>query len=122
MKIGCDIVQISRIEKLKTKPRFYSYFFTEAEYAYLEQNHFSDQTIAGILAAKEACVKGFKVGFGKELNIRDIEVLHRGRVPYINVENPKLKAFMQSYGAKAIDLSISHDGDYAIAQALIENI
>lgn len=100
-KIGVDIVQISRIEKSIKSDSFLNRVFTEREREYCK----SAQSWAGIFACKEAYFKA--IGTGIRLPMTDVEILHddRGR-PYIN-------------GVSNCDVSISHDGEYAIAAVII---
>ena len=94
-KIGTDIIRISRIEKSLESEHFKASVFTEKK----------AETFAGIFAAKEAYFKAKGTGINKRLNT--IEINHDGNgKPYIlDVENS--------------DVSISHDGDYAIASVVL---
>lgn len=78
INIGTDIVEIKKIDRIKEKANFYSFFFTQREYDYIKKKKFSSQTIAGIFAAKEAVVKSLKTGFCANLSVKDIEILHDG--------------------------------------------
>ncbi len=101
MKIGTDIVQISRIEKSIESLHFKESVFSENEIKYCKKS----ENFAGIFAAKEAYLKALGCGINCRLNT--IEVLHnsKGKPYFANVEN--------------CDLSISHDGDYAIATVIL---
>lgn len=100
-KIGTDIVKISRIEKSIEKSSFLSSVFTENEIAYSKKS----ESFAGIFAAKEAYLKALGTGINCRLNT--IEILHNSKgKPYIN-------------GVQKSDLSISHDGDYAVATVIL---
>ena len=100
-KIGNDIIRISRIEKSLEKENFKTWTFTENEIRYAKKT----ETFAGIFAAKEAYFKALGTGINKKLN--EIEINHdeKGK-PYIS-------------GVPNSDVSISHDGDYAIASVII---
>lgn len=100
-KIGTDIVKISRIEKSINSPSFLQKVFTEGEREYCKKA----ESFAGIFACKEAYFKA--IGTGILLPLTDIEILHddKGK-PYIN-------------GILNCDVSISHDGDYAIATVIV---
>lgn len=101
MKIGTDIVLISRISKSIQKQHFKESVFTPAELEYCK----SDSNFAGIFAAKEAYLKALGTGIDRRLNT--VEILHNEKgKPYINsVQNS--------------DVSISHDGDYAVATVIL---
>lgn len=100
-KIGTDIVKISRIEKSIKSERFKASVFTDNEVDYCK----TAESFAGIFAVKEAYFKALGTGIDKKLN--NIEVLHdeKGK-PCIN-------------GVENCDVSISHDGDYAIAAVIL---
>ena len=101
MKIGTDIVKISRIEKSIKSESFLSCVYTEEERAYCK----NAQSFAGIFAAKEAYLKALGVGIDRRLNT--IEISHDDNCkPYI-------------VGVSNSDLSISHDGEYAIATVIL---
>ena len=70
--------------------------------------------LAGRFAAKEAIFKS--VGGG--INWRDIEILaKKNGKPYL-VNNKKTKETLNEKNIRRVLISISHDNDYAIAQAL----
>lgn len=101
ISIGTDIVEISRIEKSIGNEHFMNRVFTakELEHCMCAENY------AGIFAAKEAYFKA--VGSGIKLPLTEIEILHdENGKPYIS-------------GIENSDLSISHDGDYAVASVVI---
>lgn len=101
MKIGTDIVKISRIEKSIKNERFLESVYTQDEIAYCK----APQSFAGLFAAKEAYLKALATGINCRLNTIEIDHMPNGK-PFIkNVEN--------------CDLSISHDGDYAIASVIL---
>lgn len=100
-KIGTDIVQISRIEKSIKSERFLKSVYTESEIEHCK----SAESFAGIFAAKEALLKA--KGSGINSRLCEYEVLHdeHGK-PYFN-------------GVENCDVSVSHDGDYAVASVIL---
>lgn len=117
--IGVDIVQIKRIEKLMEKNyrNFYKKLFTEIEIKYIENNSYKPQTIAGLFSAKEAIAKAIGCGIGR-LSWQDIEIIHnKDGKPMVNI-NERLKALLEVIGKNSIEISISHEKDYAIAFAI----
>ncbi len=100
-KIGTDIVKISRIEKSIKSPSFLNKIYSEKEREYCK----TAQNYAGIFAGKEAYFKA--LGTGIKMPMSDVEILHNENgKPYLaDIENS--------------DLSISHDGDYAIATVIL---
>lgn len=111
MSNGVDLVLLSRFENIKYNEKFLSNNFLDSEIAYIEKCNWNNATIAGIFAAKEAFFKAIKKGINN-YSLKDIEVLHNDDgAPYIVLHNELLNIT----NSNNICLSISHDGDYAIA-------
>lgn len=111
--IGVDIVSIARIKKAVENKAFRDNVFTESEQKYCDRKPAPEQSYAGLFCAKEAAVKAVKKGFG-ELRPIDIEVVHSalGAPGYV-FHGAAQKLFEKYF----VDLSVSHDGDNAIAVA-----
>lgn len=102
MRIGTDIVRIDRIGKSIENDRFIHEVFTEKEREYCRRT----ENYAGLFAAKEAYLKALGTGIDRRLNT--VEILHTDTgKPYVNT-------------LEKCDLSISHDGEYAIAVCIME--
>ena len=103
VKIGCDIVKVRRFDNIK-KNSLLKIF---------HENEISDrksETVAGLFAAKESCRKVFN-----KLEWHDIMIKR------MRSGKPSLSIDLDKIGEVQIvncDLSISHDGDYAIAMAV----
>ena len=114
MKIGTDIIQIKRIKTLVEKygDTFKKRFLLDDEIAKLRKV----ESIAGHWAAKEAISKALGCGIGKSLSFHDI---------IISKDDLGAPTFILSQKAqhihkiKSSSLSISHDGGFAIAVAVI---
>lgn len=101
--IGCDIVHIPTFSsRLTTSPEIIAKLFTEQE---LLDSQGSLQSLAGKFAAKEACCKAIGMPAGTWLNI--IIVKRKNGEPIIEVYHSGEHLFLP--------VSISHDGDYAMA-------
>ena len=101
MHFGIDVVYISRIKDFHRLANFIlSMKEKELFMNHPNQKHF----IAGRYAAKEAFLKMKEKGLG-EIPFKDIEVLYKKdtTIPYI------------LYQGKEYSVSLSHDGNYAIA-------
>ncbi|NMB57514.1 holo-ACP synthase [Candidatus Beckwithbacteria bacterium] len=107
VKTGIDICQISRIKKLLDKPSFLQRVFTAAELEDKRPEH-----LAALFAAKEAFFKATQIKLQK-LNEIEIKKDKNAR-PYLSF-NPKNLKFKIS----SCDLSLSHDGDCAVACVVI---
>lgn len=93
--------------------KFLQRFLCEDEIL-LVKNH---KTAAGFWAAKEACSKALGTGIGKECGFHDILLSKTDRgAPEITVS----EALMQRFNIIDSSVSISHDGDYAIAVVALE--
>mgnify|MGYP001156478609 FL=1 len=118
MASGIDIIRVGRIDELRAKERFLTRVFTPKELTYVAEKNYSSRTIAGMFSAKESILKALGLGLGGGLALRDLEILHDKRnKPYLNVEVDKLKNHLLARGIEGIEVSISHDGDYAISSA-----
>lgn len=101
-KIGSDIVYVPRFKKafLENRGHFLSNIFLPAEFKTDSHEH-----LAGIFAAKEATIKALGIKSGQWLEI-EVRCKKTGK-PYLR-KFPLSKHFKH-------DLTISHDGEYAIA-------
>ncbi len=113
--IGIDIVSIERIEKSieKFNNKFKNRFMSKSE----QEWAISPSSIAGIWASKEAFSKAIGTGIGKEFSFLDIEITKtkKGK-PVINLLNKNLRNSLKN---RQIDVSITHDGGFAIAAVII---
>jgi phosphopantetheine--protein transferase-like protein len=105
MGIGIDIVDVRRI---KDPERFADGVLSPRERLIFNDRKDQIAFLAGRFAAKEAFMKAMGRGLGS-IALREIEVLYRGlnQGPYI------------SYHDVDYDVSIAHDGDYAVAVVCI---
>jgi holo-[acyl-carrier protein] synthase len=114
MKIGTDIIQIQRVEKLVKRYgiKFKQRFLSPKEIAVARRI----ETLAGFWAAKEAISKALGCGIGSQLRFHDIIIAkdHKG-APYFKLAKEAQKV----HRIQECSLSISHDGGFAIAVAVI---
>ncbi len=114
--IGVDIIGISRIRKAVEKEAFVERVFTPSERTYCDGKSDPAASYAGLFCAKEAAVKALKCGFGGGIMPADIEIGHdTAGAPILC---PRGKAADLICGCRA-DVSISHDGDYAVATVML---
>jgi holo-[acyl-carrier protein] synthase len=111
--VGTDIVRIARLADLAT-PAFRQRSFTAAE---LDICAGRTESLAGRWAAKEAVMKALGVGVG-EVALTDIEIGREesGR-PIVSLSGTAATR-ARAAGLTQWEVSISHDGDYAIATVL----
>jgi holo-[acyl-carrier protein] synthase len=114
IKVGTDIIQISRVLDSTERfgDKFLKRFLNEEEIQELKKV----ESIAGYWAAKEAIAKAFGCGIGKELSFLDI---------FIKKDSLNSPSFILSqeaqkkFNLQSSSLSISHDGNFAIAVAIV---
>ena len=117
---GIDTVKVSRIEMLFDRgynlSRIYS--ASELEYINTKKNSHKYQSAAGIFCAKEAFLKALGVGLeGYPLNEIQVDRDEKGK-PFFELAGDTLE---NTNKKKLIfHLSITHDGDYAMAMAIAE--
>ncbi len=109
--IGIDIVDVKRFEGVVSRhgERFIGRVFTEGESLYCKKKNRPGIHFAARFAAKEAVIKAI----GRTIPFRDIEIIREeaGR-PLLNV---------RGYEDDCVwHLSITHDGNYALAYVVME--
>jgi holo-[acyl-carrier protein] synthase len=119
--IGVDLVKIDRIHKAGTNHSgFLERVFTEREREYCSRQKFPAQHYAARFAAKESVLKAIGTGWSAGVRWTDMEVLHgEGGGPIVNISG-RVKDLMDLKGVKQVLLSYSHDGEYAVAQVVLE--
>ena len=119
--IGVDMCAISRMEKSIQKQHFYERVFLEGERVYLEQKEKSRaQSAAAMFAAKEAVSKALGTGFIRGIMPWTIEVTHEENGKPGIVLHGAAKERLESFGGETVHLTLTHEGDMAMAFAVIE--
>ena len=118
--VGCDIVEISRIEKLIQKDTALKKLFTHKERELLSKQPNKPQWAAGRFAAKEAVSKALKAGIAK-CPPNCVEVLYdENGAPEVSLLGAALK-LLEDVNFE-IHLSITHDAGIAQAFAVLEEM
>ena len=110
LKIGTDIVAISRIAKLikKYDEKFLHRILRKSEI----ENFTKPESIAGVFAAKEAISKALGVGIGAKFSFKDAKIYKdKFGAPHFKIR----KKIKRKFKIKNIALSITHDNGVAIA-------
>lgn len=121
--LGVDIAEIDRIEAAIRRhgQAFLERVFTQAEIAYCERHRNKFERYAARFAAKEAAMKALGTGWRKGVRWRDIEVKNQeGGKPTISFAGAAGEHAAQ-LGAKRSSLSITHSGNMAFAEVILEN-
>ena len=121
---GIDIVENYRLKKIlqKKKSNFKKKIFTINEVAYCEKKSNSISCYAKRFAAKEAFVKALGIGFRKNINFKDVEVLNNNYgKPYISINKIIANKIKTLFKVKKFNilLSISDEKKYSIASVII---
>lgn len=119
--IGTDLCAISRLARAIEKEGFLARVFTGQERAYLaERGRGKAQSAAAMFAAKEAVAKALGTGFSGGVALHQIEVTHDALgAPGVSLTGAAQERLAQ-LGAERVLLSLSHEGDMAVAFAVIE--
>jgi holo-[acyl-carrier protein] synthase len=115
--LGTDLVEISRVEEVLSRhgERFLRRVFTPAEQAdCLERAHPATH-LAARLAAKEAAMKALGTGWGFGVRWHDLEVRSGGTTPPTLCLGGAAKLRAEARGIRQALVSLSHDGNYAMA-------
>ncbi len=121
---GIDIVENYRLKEilLKKKSNFKKKIFTLNEVSYCEKKSNSISCYAKRFAAKEAFVKALGIGFRKNINFKNIEIVNDtyGK-PYISVNKIIANKIKTLFKVKKFNilLSISDEKKYSIANVII---
>ena len=116
MKVGLDVIEISRIRRALERPGFRERCFTEAEREYCDSKVNPAQHYAARFAGKEAVGKA--IGSGVHFTWREIEI--HGRPKPDVVLTGRTKAFAERVGAGRIDLSMTHSRELAAAICVVD--
>lgn len=115
--IGIDLIKLERMKRMQER------FGHKAFQKFLSQDEISliknYRTAAGFWAAKEACAKALGTGIGSECSFHDISISKSPKgAPILTLSDKLIRAF----NIKDSSLSITHDGDYAIAVVALETL
>lgn len=123
--IGIDLVKNDRIKKAveRWNRRFLDRVFTQSERDYAFSRKTPYPHLAGRFALKEAVMKALGGGFGsgprwKEISVTASLTDGRSDPPRLKITG-KTKTLMESLGFNEARFSLSHDGDYSIAQVFM---
>ena len=120
--LGLDIAEVDRIAAaiMRHGAPFIERLFTPRETAYCEKHKNRFERYAGRFAAKEATMKALGTGWSRGVRWRDIEVAREAS------GKPTLHLFgvarelADRMGVKNISLSITHSGNFALAEVIFE--
>ena len=119
--IGIDLVDVSRVEAIifRWQQKFLKRVFTDAEIRYCNNKKNPAQRFATRFAAKEAFIKALFPKGQEGVSYRDIEIDQKNLRPIINLYG-KVKESAVEMGVARIHVMLSHDGNYGIANVILE--
>jgi holo-[acyl-carrier protein] synthase len=115
--VGTDLVSIPRMRAAlaRYRDRLCGRLYTPQERAEGEKRPLPEVHFASRFAAKEAVLKALGTGWGVGIAWREIEVVGpRGKSPEIQLSG-RARLVAEERGIRRFHLSLSHDGDYAVA-------
>lgn len=120
--IGIDLVEITRIEEVFARrgDRFRARVFTEGEISYCERRASKFASYAARFAAKEAAMKALGTGWSDGVGWTEVEVVSElNGAPALQLHRRALER-MREIGATKAHMSLTHSGNLAIAQVVLE--
>lgn len=113
IRIGTDIVEISRVEKQLNNDAFLKRVFSEKELSFFP-SVWRAENMAARFCAKEALIKIF----GTFVPFHEISVLnHENGRPYYELAG-SAEMLRRDLNIESLDLSLSHCKEYAVAFAI----
>lgn len=120
---GVDISEPDRIQQAVTRygQRFLERIFTPKEIAYCESKRNKWERYAARFAAKEAAFKALGTGWRRGVRWRDVEVTNLpGGKPTLALYG-RAKKHAEDQGVRGISISITHSGQFVLAQVIFES-
>ena len=120
--IGTDIVEIKRIETMKSLDKFASKILSHNEKEFYDSltNQKQIVYISKQFAAKEAIAKAIGTGIRNDTHFKNIEILRdKNGAPIFNALN-KLDKIISDLGITKTHVSLADEREYAIAIAVLE--
>jgi holo-[acyl-carrier protein] synthase len=119
--IGVDLVKIPRMREVIARwdERFLRRVFTEQEIAYCRARRDPVPHFAARFAAKEAGMKALGTGLRLGVKWRELEVRRERVSAPTLILHGRSREIGFSRGGRRMLLALTHEGDYALAQALL---
>ncbi len=119
--IGVDLVDVQRIEGVifRWEEKILKRLFTDDEIKYCNNKKNPAQRFASRFAAKQAFIKALYPKSADGINYQDIEIDQHSERPGVNMHGA-VKKRADSLGVENVHLMVSHDGNYAVANVILE--
>jgi holo-[acyl-carrier protein] synthase len=121
LRLGCDLCQIAAVTQiLEAGGAALARLFSDAERSYALEQKRPEQHLAGTYAAKEALAKAIREPSLLGNYYREVTVQHsESGAPSLHLSNILGEVFARQR-IEVLDVSISHDADYAMAAVLVQ--
>ncbi|MFT5593369.1 MAG: holo-[acyl-carrier protein] synthase [Oceanicoccus sp.] len=119
--VGVDIASIERMKLAinRSGEKFLNLVYSESEQEYCESAEKKYERYSACWAAKEAAVKALGTGFRYSISFKDIELKSGdGNRPTLNLSG-KFYELMQEKDVNYSQVSISHEGENAVAVVML---
>lgn len=115
--IGIDAVRIERFEYAVARhgARLLDRLFTVAEQARWRNHRSPGRHLAVRFAAKEAAFKALRTGWGQGVAWQDVQIMGGGHESSSLFLSGRAQDIAASLGITQMLVSLTHDGDYAMA-------
>ena len=120
--IGTDIVEVERIKKISSVDEFAKKILSQNELDIFNELSKDKKTffLSKQFAGKEAVSKALGTGVGKEVSMKNIEILRDNKGKPIFNAIDELKTYMSNLGITKTHVSLSDESNYAIAMVVLE--
>lgn len=121
MQIGCDIVEVERIESALEKhgERFAKRILTDEEFDVYQNHAKKIHFLARRFAAKEAIAKALGTGIGEDFSFHDVTIRNTDKGRPVVKPHARVYEIMKESDIRDISLTISDERHYAMAVALL---
>lgn len=120
LTVGLDLVEIARIRRSLTRPRFLERVYGPQERAQYQEKGLSAQSLAAAFAAKEAFAKALGTGV-RGFSLLEVQVVHdEWGAPKLSLSG-RAAAIAQQRGLR-FSLSLTHTDTVAGAVVVAEQI
>ena len=120
--IGTDIVEVERIKKISSVDKFAKKILSQNELNIFNELSKDKKTffLSKQFAGKEAVSKALGTGVGKEVSMKNIEILRDNKGKPIFNAIDELETYMNNLGITKTHVSLSDEKKYALAFVILE--
>ena len=118
--IGLDLCDANRLERAMRRPGFRERVFDDRERLECDRRARRQLHYAARFAAKEAYFKAIGTGWGQGVRWRDVSVRSEGTRQPLLVVSGTARRLSRALGVSQAHLTLSHEGDYAVALVILE--